>query len=307
MRKLACGVLILAFLSMPALAEEKCQLVRLAELPTGPQIYRVTVPAAIGDHPLTMMVDTGAYSTMLTEEKAKDLGLQVEVEPDSPLWVYGGSGLKHFVSFSGFTLGAMKAGRLQYPLIPGHGLGTGIDGVLGADFLGNFDVDFDFANAKLNLFSRDHCEGKVVYWTRDPSVFVRIPFTRNDASDIVIHVMLDGHDVKAVLDTGSPFSTLSYETAQDAFGFKDDSPLLVSVPGPNGTKNARRYPFKELSFGDMVRIDVGNPNIVLVPDSEAKMGPNAPDMIMGLSILRQLHLYIAYHEKNLYVSGASAH
>ena len=38
-------------------------------------------------------------------------------------------------------------------------------GVLGLDFIGHFDVELDFKNRKLNLFSPDHCPGKVVYWS----------------------------------------------------------------------------------------------------------------------------------------------
>ena len=79
------------------------------------------------------------------------------------------------------------------------------------------------------------------------------------------------------------------------FGLKDDSPQLTHVRGPTA-EDACHYPFKQLSFEGVA---VTNPNITLVPDREAQLGRNAPDLIIGTSILRQLHLYIAYHEKNL--------
>ncbi len=41
----------------------------------------------------------------------------------------------------------------------------------------NYDVDFDFAVGKFNLFSKDHCDGQVVYWTRSPVAVV--PFSQN--------------------------------------------------------------------------------------------------------------------------------
>jgi hypothetical protein len=52
---------------------------------------------------------------------------------------------------------------------------------------------------------------------------------------------------------------------------------------------------------------VNNPQITLVPDRDARMGPDPPDMIIGITILRQLHLYIAYREKYMYVSAATQH
>lgn len=304
MRKAAIIALALSLLFSPAAAEEKCQLLRVAALDMSTDFSHVTVPAAIGDHPLTMIVDTGAYMTMLTETKAAELGLQQELIDPRSAWltIYGGIRIRHYVSVSDFSLGRMKARKLDYPLVPAGFLPPGVDGLLAPDFLANFDLDFDFANAKLNLFSKDHCEGKVVYWTHDP--VATIPLTLDDNNHIIIHLQLDGRDVKALLDTGAPQSVMSLETAEDMFGLKDDLPQLTHVRGPNGTKNARHYPFKQLSFEGVA---VTNPNITLVPDREAQLGRNAPDLIIGTSILRQLHLYIAYHEKNLYVTAASAH
>jgi hypothetical protein len=49
---------------------------------------------------------------------------------------------------------------------------------------------------------------------------------------------------------------------------------------------------------------------MLVPDKvsgTARFGHSDPTIILGMGILRQLHLYIAYREKNLYVTPASAH
>ncbi len=306
MRKSVCAMLALSFLSLthPARAEEKCQLIRVAALDMGSDVTRVTVPAAIGDHPLTMLVDTGGIFTMLTENKAAELGLPTEIEPASGLTMFGGHVIRRFTTFPGFMLGKLRMPRLRYPLLPAGSMPPDVDGIIGPEFLAIFDVDFDFANAKLNLFSRDHCEGKVVYWTRDATAIAKIPFTMDDVYHIFIHVQLDGQDVKAIIDTGADRSVMSLESAEDMFDLSDDSPKLQHVPGPNSTKNARRYPFKQLSFADVI---VDNPDITLVPDSQAQMGPDAPDLIIGMGILRQLHIYIAYREKDLYVTAASAH
>lgn len=297
----AAALVVLAL--QPAMAEEKCQLIRIASLDMIPGAPHILVKAAINDQPVTMMVDTGGFATAFTESKAKELGLPVDIEPASGFVVYGGISLKRFTTFSGFTLGRMKAPRLTYPLLPDGFLPPDVDGILSPDFLANFDADFDFAGGKLNLFSPDHCEGKVVYWTKQPVSKIRL--TRKDPVHITIPVTLDGHEVTALVDTGGGGSAvMSLDTAEDLFDLEDNDPKLVHVPGPNGIKTARKYPFKQLTFGDVV---VDNPQIILVPDRDAQMGPHAPDMILGITILRQLHLYIAYHEKYLYVSAASQH
>ena len=304
MRKLILAAAFLMLAVPPALAgEQKCQLVRLASLDMIPGAPHILVTASLNGQPLTMMVDTGGYATALTESKAKQLGLSIEIYPESGMVVYGGIKLKRFTTFSGFTLGRMKARSLTYPLLPDGFLPPDVDGILSPDFLANFDLDFDFASGKLNLFSRDHCEGQVVYWTKEP--VAKIPITRKDATHIAIPVTLDGQEIKAMIDTGGGGSAvMSLEAAEYDFDLKDDDPKFEHVPGPNGIKDARKYPFKMLTFGD---VQVLNPQIILVPDRDAKMGSNSPRMIIGITILRQLHMYIDYHEKYLYVSAASQH
>lgn len=301
---LAAGFAVLAL--APARAGDDCKhiiiVVSLDMLPASGN--RVVVPAAIGDKPLRMIVDTGGYITAFSEDKAQELGLPIDVVPESGIVMFGGQPLRRTVTLSNFSLGHLKAPRLEYPLLPPGFLGPDIDGLLSPDFLANFDLDFDFAGGKLNLVSKDHCDGKVGYWTNVPPI--GIPIVRElDGVHISTHVTVDGKDVKAMIDTGAPHSLMSLDTAEDLFDLKDNDPRFVSLAnGPNRTSGARKFPFQKMSFGG---VDVNNPDIVLVPDSEMKMGPHGPKMILGLSILRQLHLYIAYREKMLYVTPASEH
>jgi hypothetical protein len=52
---------------------------------------------------------------------------------------------------------------------------------------------------------------------------------------------------------------------------------------------------------------VSYPDIVLIPDRESKVGASGPKMLLGMNVLRHLHLYIAYGEHKLYVTPATAH
>jgi predicted aspartyl protease len=306
MKRILVAVGFAALALAPAYAEDDCsQLARIASLEMLPSSgNRVVVPAAVGDNPLRMVVDTGGYFTALKEDKAKELGLEITIVPESGLVMFGGTPLRHVVTLPDFRLGRLKAGRMDYPLLPPGFLGPDVDGSLAPDFLANFDVDFDFAGGTVNLFSRNHCDGKVGYWTnRAP---IGIPILRErDGVHISMDVELDGKEVRAMIDTGAPYSVMLLEEAQDLFDIKDNDPKLESLPvGPNGTRGAKHYPFGKITFGG---VEVKNPVITLVPESEMRMGPNPPKLILGLSILRQLHLYLAYHEKMLYVTPASEH
>jgi len=302
MRNLVLVLIAAALLGLPARAAEDCHLLRIVSLDMEFVGNGVVVPVAIGDHPLHMLVDTGGYLTAFTEDVAKALDLHVESLPASGMSIYGGIPLRRFADVSNFTLGRMKARPMLYPLLPAGFLPPGVDGLLAPDFLANFDLDFDFANGKVSLFSRDHCDGKVGWWTTQDQLTV-IPIRReDDGVHISMHVMLDGKDVKALIDTGGSHTVMSLESAKDLFDLKDSD--LTDAPGVNNIQGAKKFPFKKLSFGN---VEVSNPDITLISDRKAQMGPRVPDLILGISILRQLHLYIAYREKKLYLTAASVH
>lgn len=294
-----------ALLVFPACAEEDCALHRIVALDMLPSPAGVVVPATIGDHPLRMVVDTGGYITAFTEKTARDLKLSQAVYPASGITLYGGTVLRRYVTLSDFRLGQLKTRSLEYPLLPDGFLPSDTDGLLAPDFLANFDVDFDFANGKLTLFAPHNCEGHVAWWTTRDKLSV-IPIKREeDQVHISMHVTLDGEDVKALIDTGGGRTVMSLENAQDLFHIKDGDPRLSDAPGVNNIQGAKRFHFNKLLFGD---VEVTNPEIILIPDRASGMGRmRMPKMILGIGILRQLHLYIAYKEKNLYLTAASEH
>jgi len=53
-------------------------------------------------------------------------------------------------------------------------------------------------------------------------------------------------------------------------------------------------------------VSVENPDLLLYPRGAMAL-PGDPELILGMGILRQLHMYIAYKERKLYVTAASAH
>ena len=297
---LGCG---LAAASLtPARAEQDCRLVRHAALDMIPFGGLVVVENAIGDKPVKMLVDTGGFLTCFNESKAVELGLQVQFYPASGIVMYGGQGLRRFVTLADFRIGRMRAPQLGYPLLPAGRLPDGIDGLLAPDFLASFDVEFDFAGGKLNLFSKDHC-GKVTYWTDAPVTPISI-VREEDQVHIAAYVMLDGTEIKAVIDTGSSKTLMSLEEARSLLRLERDDPRLTDDHTFNDLEGTKRFPFKQMTFGN---VQVNNPEIVLVPDRAARMGPNPPKLILGMSVLRHLHMYIAYREKNLYVTDANEH
>jgi predicted aspartyl protease len=250
---------------------------------------RITVPVSINGTEKRMMVDTGASESLITAATVAELKLPSRKDPRGVyMRGFGGRIDDRVTDVAEFGFGKMKGSNFTL-FIESQPMET--SGLLGADFLYFFDLDFDFAKAKLNLIHPDHCPGKVVYWSRGD--YGVVPF-KLDQNHIMVTVMLDGQEVNAAIDTGATDTVMSLERAADSYDL-DRSAL----------KKSRHYPFKTLSFGG---VSIFNPAIELVPDKEsAVLGHNylAMHMILGMGVLRRLHLYVSYKEKKIYVTPAT--
>ena len=305
MRKalLRLGLLLAAILGAgSASAADDCVVRQLIELPmTTISDGRVSVPMTVGGQALNMLIDTGGLFSMLTPPTIKTLDLRPQYLPAAHITQYGGLVVDHYVVAHDVSLGGITAGKFDFLVMPEHGYSSSINGLIAPDIMRSYDADFDFANAAFRLFSSDHCEGKVVYWTHDP--YGAVEFGLNQFGQITVPIMLDGHEIRATIDTGAYHSVASLETVKDALGIDDTNPDLHLMPGlPDRPRY--HYPLKTLSLQS---ITVNNPDVILIPDNQSRQPPGAPRMLLGINVLKQLHLYFAYHEHTLYVTPAAAH
>jgi predicted aspartyl protease len=251
---------------------------------------RITVPISINGVGKRMMVDTGSPSSLISRAVVEEMKLKFGFAADGRyLAGFGGSLLLFVAHLDEFRLGKLTKSNFNLFVLPDA---MEMAGILGADFLGGFDVDLDFARAKLNLITPKNCsEGGSVYWTNKP--YGIIPF-EIDGEHILVKVLLDGREIRAVLDTGAVDTVMSLDRASKTFDL-DERELSKS----------RHYPFKTLTIGE---VSVGKPAIMLMTDRETQIMGNRDDdlhMIIGMGVLRRLHLYVSYSEKKIYVTPAT--
>jgi hypothetical protein len=303
---LPIGAILLALVALalrPVQAEETCELHQVFKVDmTLLRDGRESVPMSVGGQTVNMLIDTGGLFSMLTPPSVVALGYPPLIIPSARITQYGGLRIDHYVRAQDVALGGMKSSTFQFLIMPERGYPPDIGGVLAPDILSSYDADFDFANATFKLFLHDHCAGQVVYWTSDPHGEVEIEL--NDYGQISVPVTLDGKEIRATIDTGGNQSFASLETIEDDFNLNEKSPDLNLLPRATPDAPRYHYPFKMLSLQS---ITVNNPDLVLVPDDQSKLWVGAPKLILGMNILRQLHLYIAYRERVLYVTPAAAH
>ena len=306
--------------SFPAHAA-KCGLLKIASFPIfAERTNAVTVPIAVNGATETFLVDTGGIYSSLTKPTVEALHLKPQrVSSGARFYMADGTMLDHYVTVDTLGIGPAHARWTKMLVDPGSAA-TGTDtvqGILAANVLRNFDLDFDFAHRTLNLISPKHCEGQVVYWTRAYAV---VPFALADDLKVEVPVTLDGHAFKAIIDTGSSRTAIRLGAAVHDFGLTPESPGMIPVR--NVTQNSVvlfRYRFKTLVIGG---ITVSNPLFGILSDAESKrfwkesgydwlandpiygLGFKPKPIVLGLDILKKLHIYISYDEKKLYVTAA---
>jgi predicted aspartyl protease len=312
---------LLLFMGVPAMAAECGPLNLLATLPITPLGQPgnvVTVQAVIGNKPVSLLVDTGDSFSLINKNIVDELKLPTRPSRVQLVDVAGQKTTQE-VRLPSITLGRVRQENVYFIVNGGTnpigGRPDAFDGILGADFLLNVDVDLDYGAGKLNLISPQHCEGKVVYW-QAPVVAV-VPMRVDTQGKITFPLTLDGHTIKAILDTGATNTALNLDVARRVFNIDTNDPDLQKVGELKGGYTAQIYnrKFKTLTIEGVTVTDpviTLLPNMVSLTSEQRSTGSlvrdtdkQAPDMLLGMSVLNKLHIYIAAHESKLYITAAT--
>jgi len=279
---------------------------------------KLLVPVTINGTPQKFILDTGGYTSQISHKAAMALGLHEE-ETDNALFDLYGNSSRAGVRVESFGLGQLNGHKVTLHVSPITQLDEagGATGLLSTDLFLLYDIDLDFGAGRLNYFSQDHCDGRVAYWPERPVAIV--PFIL-DGWHISLPVTIDGHEVKAVIDTGADETVMPDTVAKGKFGLvpgSDDTPLIDASKSDPQLKYYS-HKFQNLGFEGLA---VSNPNIIVMTN---RMGAGTtpfkssfrgvlndpfnrvqPDeLIIGMNVLKHLHVYIAYKEKKLYISPA---
>jgi predicted aspartyl protease len=91
------------------------------------------------------------------------------------------------------------------------------DGVLGYDFLENFDIGFDFPDDRFSLYFYQHCNSAQAPWAGD---YDQEPLTVHpDTLDATIPYVIDGRTFEGEIDSGAE-ETLVVQAALDRAGIE---------------------------------------------------------------------------------------
>jgi hypothetical protein len=312
-----------ACLAVPTLADEQCPpLMRMAGVDlVATKNGRVLVPVTVNGEQYYFTLGTATPMTTISAALAEKLKL-TRIHSAVKFVDLAGDVADRLAVVPQFGIGTLRAGPVNF-VVAGRDTAAPSPGVqvpsgtLGADFLRAYDVDLDFGAGKLNLISREHCEGAVLYWK--PEHVAKVPMLVTDENKIFFSMTLDGHDLQTVLNTGVPTSSVRMSTAATVYDVDNNTPGNQPAGRLNKDTQLFSHVFKEMSINGLV---INNPRLVLLPSLaeqtirhmqapySARMLADVkkqPELVLGMAELRQLHVYIDYHNQTLYLSPANDH
>jgi hypothetical protein len=308
-RFLACAALTVA--TLVSASADDCTLQKFASLDitpfSQPNGY-MTVPVFIGakEHPFVLSL-ASPYSAV-SESVVQEVGAEQRPLPSGVAAFLFGQRVTREAVLPDVEFGSAhgSAAVLVVPKVP-----PDADGWLGTDLLSKFDMEFDLRHKKLNLFSQDHCSGRVVYWG---GIYAVVPILKDDFGAIYFDMVLDGKHVNVGINTQFVSAQMGESDFRDLFGIDPSTAGYdVMKPGESVVDVHKFYPFKTLSVGG---VTIANPKIFLAAQKPSQQcrGTGAVgsrcyserQLYIGLDQLDALHMYFAFSERKLYVTAARA-
>lgn len=306
--KIRCLAGIILALACAAAKADGCRIERQASLPITFNGFVPTVPAHINGQLVSIGVDTGSSSTVLTPETIARLNLAQDNSHRANLIGSGGNIQANYVFVDSFEFGHEEERMKSVPVIAIGGHRTApssgamaaapspdanMAGLIGTEILSNYDVELRFPAHILNLYRVSNCDKVTPLWE---GRYTAIPISLSKTKRFVVPVDLDGHQVTAIFDTGASGLRISRSAALRTGVTEADlaqDPVQEGVLAGNETYKVPSHRFAQIRIG---RETFPGPRIDVVdfPLTES-------DMLIGEDYMNSRRFWLSYSTRMLYI------
>jgi len=297
-RRALLAILLCTAWSRPALADGTCKVTPIARFPVTMEGPRATVAVKINGKDTRIWLDSGAFFNFMSKAKSVELGLRTEpLPPGFFVTGIGGSFTPELTTVRDFGIVGAQLHNMQF-VVGGSDAGNGF---LGANFLGVFDTEFDLAKGSVNLFKEAGCAHySLAYWATGMTIGEARLLSPDHDNDhhIYIEVLINGHPLRAVLDTGAPDSIVYRRAAQRA-EIDLASPKVVASMRLGGVGSHTRQSWiartKVISIGGE---EIRNSPIRVIDDG----GMGTDDMLLGVDFLMSHHVLVSQAQRKMFLT-----
>ena len=233
-----------------------CKLSRVAELPVTMRGHQPLITVKVNGKDARFIVDTGAFWNSMTPGSAAKYGLSLGPAPFG-LTMRGVGGSTMDISLGtaqDMTFADVALHHVQF-IVMDKGFG-GEAGLIGENFLKQFDVEYDFANGVIRLFKPEGCgQADLAYWVGPSQAYGVAKMDTPDPGEPTIMSTAEINDqrIRVALDTGAYNSTLSLGAAARAGVHPTDAGVVAAGYGQGVTQRSyKQYwlaPLSSFKFG----------------------------------------------------------
>jgi len=248
-----------------------------------------------GKGPFTSLLDVAVEPSVVDLALARELALKIdEADPGEAAGVGASSAAFYPSELPAVQLGVHSIGDVEAvaaDLSPlSEGLGRPLHAILGQSFFEGRVVQFDYPSRRVTLDPTDYEDG------------VSSPIEGADDLTPVVNVMLEGREVRVVLDTGSSLTLGIYLDAVDDLGLSAARAAAAprSVTGARGKADAYEGTVASLELGD-VRLE-HVPTVFMPRPSGDPAGALGN---LGNGFLRHTILTLDYPRRRLYIRAGT--
>lgn len=300
--RLLAPILLLA----PCLAwsADACEMTRLATVPLTLADGRILVDLEVNGRGATFQLDTGAARSVVTPEAVRRLGLARDRWVGSTIGGIGGIDRRSVADTTSLTLAGIAlhhrdaAGDSMLPVAvlgAPEVAGRIIDGLLGRDFLSEFDVALNVGAHTMALWRVKDCTGRFLplmgVWS---GAYDAIPAVPAYGDALVLMVRANGVVMRALPDTGANATLITAPGLVRLGLVADPSAMSARGVGPRA-RPVVPLRLSSLRIGDRTALDVP------VLASNLRVFPIV-DMLLGADWFAAHRVWLSYATGQAFVS-----
>jgi len=286
---LAC----LALAGCQGAPDDSCKMAFATDLPVTISGGHLLAQALLNGEPTTMVVDTGADTTTLARSSAHKHHLQLEMLNGFAVGIGGRQQVYGFDTKT-YQIGRLHGGSFR---LMASDLGQvdepGVDGLIGVDFLGAYDVDLDLSGGKFTLY-------RTYAGCREPRTplggeLYSAPLVSSADARPRVEVEIGGKRLTALIDTGAPGTMLFRDSARriglDIDTLTTDHRFQIGGVGSR-RRDAVLHVLAPIKLGDLT---VSNLPVAIIN----QRSDDDVDMLLGLDFLSRVHPWFSFSSHTL--------
>jgi tetratricopeptide (TPR) repeat protein/predicted aspartyl protease len=283
-----------------ARSAETCNLGKVADVPITMSGLRPLIAAKINGQDARFILDSGAFYSTITAATAAEYNLRLEMAPNR-LRVKGVGGLVAVQEAKVKDLGLLGVVLHNVEFLVG-GSEVGQDGLIGQNFLLQWDVEYDFSKGVVRLFElKGDCKNaNLAYWRTPGQDYseTNLESLRQSLAHTVGDGYVNGHHIRVTFDTGASTSVLSLHAAERA-GIKIDSPGVedAGYSGGIGRARVKNYIVTASSFKIGDGEEIKNARLRIADSDLADS-----DMLLGSDFFVSHHIFVSNSQRKLYLT-----